>query len=376
MAFFGFGSVVFVHATTVPLVYVFAFCLGIGFGGGVVCLMTVLGNYFGLKAFALLCGIAIAVNTTLSAIAPWAAGRLFEHGYGYQGICYFLGGLVFRGRAGAVPHSTSNPTPTGDCSCMTQIQEGALLWKPSAARLERSHLTRYLSGWPTRGHKFDDYESLWRWSVSDLPAFWQSMVDFCGMQFTTPPSQVLGKREMPGAEWFPGGRLNYAAHALRHERPGEDAHHPSVRTPAAGVDVLDGIRAAGEGARHLDARHRHRARRSRGGLSTQHSRKPWSRCMPRRASARCGRVAAPISGPAACSTGIRNSRPKLIFCVDGYSYGGKLFDKRGEIRADHRRAADDLARGAPAVPRSGGSRAAHAALGLLGGRAVRRGSRP
>ena len=24
--------------------------------------------------------------------------------------------------------------------------------------------------------------------------------------------------------------------------------------------------------------------------------------------------------------------PKLIFCVDGYSYGGKLFDKRAEIR--------------------------------------------
>ena len=90
MAFFGFGAVVFVHATTVPLVYVFAFCLGIGFGGGVVCLMAVLGKYFGLKAFALLCGIAIAVNTTLSAIAPWAAGRLFERGFGYQGICYFL----------------------------------------------------------------------------------------------------------------------------------------------------------------------------------------------------------------------------------------------------------------------------------------------
>ncbi len=72
--------------------------------------MTVLGNYFGLKAFALLCGIAIAVNTTLSAIAPWVAGRLFDHGYGYQGICYFLAAWCFVGRAGAVPHSTSNPT--------------------------------------------------------------------------------------------------------------------------------------------------------------------------------------------------------------------------------------------------------------------------
>ena len=52
MAIFGIGAVVFVHATTVPLVYAFAICLGIGFGGGVVCLMAVLGNYYGLKAFA------------------------------------------------------------------------------------------------------------------------------------------------------------------------------------------------------------------------------------------------------------------------------------------------------------------------------------
>ena len=96
-AIFGVGGIIFVHASTVPLVYAFAVCLGIGFGGGVVCLMAVLGNYYGLKAFALLCGIAIAVNTTLSAIAPWVAGRLFERGYGYQGICYFLAVWCFVG---------------------------------------------------------------------------------------------------------------------------------------------------------------------------------------------------------------------------------------------------------------------------------------
>ena len=75
MVIFGVGAVVFVscHAR-LPLVDAFAVCLGIGFGGGVVCLMAVLGNYYGLKAFALLSGIAIAINTTLSALAPYIAG--------------------------------------------------------------------------------------------------------------------------------------------------------------------------------------------------------------------------------------------------------------------------------------------------------------
>jgi MFS family permease len=97
MLFFGAGLVVLVDARTTFAVNAFATCLGIGFGGGVVCLMAVLGNYFGLRAFALLSGIAIAINTTLSAIAPYVAGYLFDHGYGYGGICHFLAAWCFLG---------------------------------------------------------------------------------------------------------------------------------------------------------------------------------------------------------------------------------------------------------------------------------------
>lgn len=97
MVFFGAGLVIIVDARSTLLVDAFATCLGIGFGGGVVCLMAVLGNYYGLKAFALLSGIAIAINTTLSALAPYIAGFLFDHGYGYGGTCYFLAGWCFLG---------------------------------------------------------------------------------------------------------------------------------------------------------------------------------------------------------------------------------------------------------------------------------------
>lgn len=97
MLFFGAGLVIIVDARTLWAVNAFAACLGIGFGGGVVCLMTVIGNYYGLKAFALLSGIAIAINTTLSALAPYIAGAMFDRGYGYGGICYFLAAWCFVG---------------------------------------------------------------------------------------------------------------------------------------------------------------------------------------------------------------------------------------------------------------------------------------
>ncbi len=81
--------------------------------------------------------------------------------------------------------------------------------------LDGTELGRYLR-WlaDERGLTFDDYQQLWRWSVTELPEFWSSIWDFSGVRAHTPYEQVLGSREMPGAQWFPGATLNYAEHAV------------------------------------------------------------------------------------------------------------------------------------------------------------------
>jgi len=65
-----------------------------------------------------------------------------------------------------------------------------------------------------RGLAFDGYDELHRWSVEDLEGFWSAVAEFYAVRFATPPERVLGRREMPGAEWFPGATLNYAEHAV------------------------------------------------------------------------------------------------------------------------------------------------------------------
>ena len=87
---FGAGMWLVVSAHSHASVLAFAVCLGIGFGGGLVCLMTVLSNYFGTRPFASLAGLAVAINTTLSAITPYLAGWLYDSGRGYGGSFYFL----------------------------------------------------------------------------------------------------------------------------------------------------------------------------------------------------------------------------------------------------------------------------------------------
>lgn len=214
---------------------------------------------------------------------------------------------------------------------MSRIEEGQLLWTPSKERLARSHLTRYLKYLEGRGLRFENYEALWEWSAKDIDAFWTSIVDFCSVQFTKPATAVLGRREMPGAEWFPGATLNYAQHALRHERPGEDALvHLSERRPLARMswtELAGRVRILATKMRSLGI--------APGDRVVAYLPNTPEALIAMYATASIGAVWSSC-GPDFGARGVldRYSQltPKLIFCVDGYSYGGKLFDRRDEIR--------------------------------------------
>src|SRR5690242_13505573 len=97
------------------------------------------------------------------------------------------------------------------------VAEGEILWEPSEAARNNSTMTRYMR-WLGE-HKalhFDSYSALWEWSISHLDGFWESIWQFFGVTSSSPYKAILGSRLMPGAEWFPGARLNYAEQVFRH----------------------------------------------------------------------------------------------------------------------------------------------------------------
>lgn len=93
--------------------------------------------------------------------------------------------------------------------------ENQILWTPSAARANSSQMAAY-QNWlqENRDLSFDSYNELWDWSVTELELFWQSICDFFQLEFSSPATTVLSERRMPGAEWFPGARLNWAENIL------------------------------------------------------------------------------------------------------------------------------------------------------------------
>jgi acetoacetyl-CoA synthetase len=92
----------------------------------------------------------------------------------------------------------------------------APLWRPTEEWAQSSALARYMR-WlgEERGLRFDDYDALLRWSIDDLDGFWRSIWDHFDISPEADPGPALADDRMPGAEWFPGARLNWAEHCLR-----------------------------------------------------------------------------------------------------------------------------------------------------------------
>jgi acetoacetyl-CoA synthetase len=210
-----------------------------------------------------------------------------------------------------------------------------LLWTPSAERVERSNMTAF-----ARAHGHADYDALWRWSIDDLEGFWAAIWEDFGVEGSY--DAVLGSREMPGAEWFPGARVSYAEHLFRGKpddrvairaaselRMVEEWTWGRLRSETARIRAGLVARGVGEGDR-VCAYLPNIPETIAAFLATASLGAIWS-------------SAAPEFGARSVIDRFAQIEPKVLLAIDGYRYGGKDFD-RGAI-------VDGIAReiGAPVV---------------------------
>ena len=96
------------------------------------------------------------------------------------------------------------------------IKEGTILWEPGEDVIQRANLTRYMQ-WlgSEKGLTFQEYPTLWQWSVTEIEDFWRSLWEFFDIRASQSFADVLTERKMPGAQWFKGAELNYAEHVFR-----------------------------------------------------------------------------------------------------------------------------------------------------------------
>ena len=191
------------------------------------------------------------------------------------------------------------------------------------------------------GLSFNDYRSLWRFSIDELERFWALWMCYFDPGFATgalgqsaisgrgfDPAKVLSSRVQPQPRWFEGLKLNYARYAL-------SANSGDVAVVAYGegdrveltyselsrqvallaaylrdIGVQPGDRVAAYLPNSVFALVGFLASASIGAI--------WSSCSP-------------DFGASAVVDRFAQIEPKVLLCVLGYSYGGKWFDRRGEL---------------------------------------------
>lgn len=93
--------------------------------------------------------------------------------------------------------------------------ERDILWFPSQARAEASTMAQFERFLVDKyGLSFFDYSDMWCWSISELDVFWKAVSEYFNMRFFEPAEKVLGTRQMPGADWFPDSKVNFADQVL------------------------------------------------------------------------------------------------------------------------------------------------------------------
>ena len=93
------------------------------------------------------------------------------------------------------------------------------LWNPSDERVARANLTAFRT-WVEQhgGPSLPGYAELYDWSIHHAPDFWSAVWGFCGVRAERQGDEVVRHFDrMPGAQWFPEARLNFAENLLRHQ---------------------------------------------------------------------------------------------------------------------------------------------------------------
>ncbi|GAB3266598.1 acetoacetate--CoA ligase [Kineosporia babensis] len=210
------------------------------------------------------------------------------------------------------------------------------LWIPDPETARNTQVADF-ARWLTRhrGVTIDelDYAALHRWSVENLEEFWSAAAEYLGVRFSAPAVRVLPNAEMPGTQWFPGARLNYAEHALT-PGPGRQDGDPALifvredgvertlnhaelrdwvgraRTGLLAAGVGKGDRVVALAPNGIGALVMFLATASLGAI--------WSSCSP-------------DFGARAVTDRFAQIEPKVMLAVDGYLYGGKGFSIRDTV---------------------------------------------
>ena len=196
------------------------------------------------------------------------------------------------------------------------------LWQPDAARVDASAMTRFRKQAEQRFNlELPDYEALHAWSVTDIENFWDLVWDHCGIVASVKGERVLGQAGIPGADFFPDARLNFAENLLCRRDSATALHFNNEGTIAPSLSWADLYDSVSRFAQFLRAN----------GVTVGDRVAAYMPNMPETivamlATTSIGAIwssCSPDFGPTGVLDRFGQIEPKVLIACDGYRYNGK-----------------------------------------------------
>ena len=206
----------------------------------------------------------------------------------------------------------------------------APLWTPSAQRVAAANMASFMETVAARfSIPVPDYAALHRFSIDRNADFWQTMWDVGGIVGEKGERTVERPGEMPGARYFPDGRINFAENVLKRRDEataivfnGEGQRHRTLTFAGLGREVSAfaaalhraGIRPGDRVGGYIP----NMPEAIIAGLGAAAVGAVWSSCSP-------------DFGVQGVLDRFGQIQPRVIVSADGYFYGGKAHDSLARL---------------------------------------------
>ncbi|MEI6738444.1 MAG: AMP-binding protein, partial [Pseudomonadota bacterium] len=110
---------------------------------------------------------------------------------------------------------TDNKSNERDCNQMP-------MWSPTPERIANANVTAFMrainTAYVASALQITNYHDLYDWSIKNTEHFWAAIWDYCGVVSARKNLEVLVDADkMPGAQFFPEAKINFAENLLESE---------------------------------------------------------------------------------------------------------------------------------------------------------------
>ena len=204
------------------------------------------------------------------------------------------------------------------------------LWTPDQDRMQHSNLHQFMAEVNHfHGLQLRSYADLYQWSVEKTTRFWPLVWQHCGVKGELGNIVAENRQDMQRARWFPDSQLNFAENLLRRqdESPAIISRiEGGPSQPLSWHQLADQVARLAQWLRSQGI--------GRGDVVAAYLPNIPETVVAMLATTSLGAIwtsTSPDFGEASVVERFGQTRPRVLFAVDGYRYGGKAIDIQDKV---------------------------------------------